>query len=104
MSNTIKHPRFNSGLLLEEELMKLLDLELNILNSRLIESGSQINQKNLHEAIKKLENLRRMLLTSNSMISFKEFQQYTNFIIETIELSLNYNYNEENLHFLIHNS
>lgn len=84
--------RSHSVLFLEEELMKLLDVEINILDQRKIASKSLSRQNNFQKALKKLTTLRNILLKSISPINFEEFKEYTNFIIETIELSMN-NYN-----------
>ena len=68
--------------------MKLLDVEINILDQHVFESKSTDNISNIEEAKKKLNDLRRILLTSKSLIDFNDFVKYSNYIIETIELSL----------------
>lgn len=93
MYEPLKESQYNSDLLLEEELLKLLDLEINILYNRILDSKSQYKLTNLQEALSKLKNLKRVLLASNSIIPFKDFEKFTNFIIETMELSLNNNQN-----------
>jgi hypothetical protein len=97
MSNRTKIPSYNPGLLLEEELIKLLDLEINILKQRFMESSWQLNIKNLQDALSKLGKLKKMVLNSSSIILFQDFQEYINFMIETIELSLSENDNIFNL-------
>jgi len=84
----INSPQSNTISLLEEELLKLLDVEINILDQHVFESKSTDNISNIEEAKKKLNDLRRILLTSKSLIDFNDFVKYSNYIIETIELSL----------------
>ncbi|MFO7795765.1 MAG: hypothetical protein ACQERB_07715 [Promethearchaeati archaeon] len=88
MYKAINSPQSNTISLLEEELFKLLDVEINILDHRIYNNNSCDNIANLEDAKKKLSDLRRILLSSNSLIDFNDFQKYSNYIIETIEVSL----------------
>lgn len=88
MYKAVNSPQSNTISLLEEELLKLLDVEINILDQHVFESKSTDNISNIEEAKKKLNDLRRILLTSKSLIDFNDFVKYSNYIIETIELSL----------------